>query len=30
MEAAKRAGCKKFLVGENDRLDHVVKTLLGI
>ena len=30
MEAARRAGCKKFLVGENDRLDHVVKTLLGI
>ena len=30
MEAAKRAGCKKFLVGENDRLDDVVKTLLGI
>ena len=30
MEAARRAGCKKFLVGENDRLDDVVKTLLGI
>ena len=29
MEAAKRAACKQFLIGENDRLDDVVKTLLG-
>ena len=29
IEAAKRANCKPFLIGENDRLDDVVKTLLG-
>tara|TARA_B100000123_G_C25472500_1_gene315456 strand:- start:368 stop:535 length:168 start_codon:yes stop_codon:yes gene_type:complete len=29
MEAAKRAACKQFLIGENDRLDDVIKTLLG-
>ena len=28
MEAAKSAGCKQFLIGENDRLDDVIKTLL--
>tara|TARA_Y100000817_G_scaffold305102_1_gene288846 strand:+ start:396 stop:1586 length:1191 start_codon:yes stop_codon:yes gene_type:complete len=30
MEAAKRAGCKGLLIGENDRLDHVVKNILRI
>tara|TARA_B100000579_G_scaffold437994_2_gene470656 strand:- start:841 stop:2028 length:1188 start_codon:yes stop_codon:yes gene_type:complete len=29
MEAAKSAGCKQFLIRENDRLDDVIKTLLG-
>jgi D-glycero-D-manno-heptose 1,7-bisphosphate phosphatase len=29
MEAAKKAGCKGILIRENDRLDNVVKKLLG-
>ena len=29
MEAAKSAGCKQFLIRENDKLDDVIKTLLG-